>query len=130
MKLLGAGSLFVGLGAIGIPSILKNINGVSAMTASAQTGGNSDIRPFHVNVPEAELTDLCRRINATRWPEKELVTESVSQGVAARDYSETRELLGYRLRLAQGRSETEGPATVHYKHRWAGYSFHPRSLET
>ena len=25
MKLLGAGSLFVGLGAIGIPSILKNI---------------------------------------------------------------------------------------------------------
>jgi len=31
----------------------------------------TDIRPFHVDVPEADLTDLRRRINATRWPEKE-----------------------------------------------------------
>ncbi len=38
------------------------------------------IRPFQVNVPEAELTDLRRRINATRWPEKEPVTDH-SQGV-------------------------------------------------
>jgi pimeloyl-ACP methyl ester carboxylesterase len=33
-----------------------------------------------VNVPEAELTELRRRINATRWPERELVTD-VSQGM-------------------------------------------------
>ena len=39
-----------------------------------------DIRPFHVNVPEAELTELRRRINATRWPERETVTDA-SQGV-------------------------------------------------
>jgi pimeloyl-ACP methyl ester carboxylesterase len=38
------------------------------------------IRPFHVNFPEAELTELRRRINATRWPERELVTD-ISQGV-------------------------------------------------
>jgi pimeloyl-ACP methyl ester carboxylesterase len=38
------------------------------------------IRPFHVNVPETELSDLSRRINATRWPEKETVTDA-SQGV-------------------------------------------------
>ena len=39
------------------------------------------IRPFHmVNVPDAELTDLRRRINATRWPERETVTDA-SQGV-------------------------------------------------
>jgi pimeloyl-ACP methyl ester carboxylesterase len=38
------------------------------------------IRPFHVNVPEEELTELRRRINATRWPERELVTD-ISQGV-------------------------------------------------
>jgi pimeloyl-ACP methyl ester carboxylesterase len=39
------------------------------------------IRPFQVNVvPEAELTDLRRRINATRWPERETVTDA-SQGV-------------------------------------------------
>jgi pimeloyl-ACP methyl ester carboxylesterase len=33
-----------------------------------------------VNVPEAELTELRRRINATRWPERETVMD-VSQGV-------------------------------------------------
>ena len=40
----------------------------------------SDIRPFHVNVPEAELTELRRRINSTRWPDRETVTDE-SQGV-------------------------------------------------
>ena len=38
------------------------------------------IRPFRVNVPEAELTELRRRINATKWPERETVTDD-SQGV-------------------------------------------------
>ena len=38
------------------------------------------IRPFQVSVPEAELTELRRRINATRWPERETVTDQ-SQGV-------------------------------------------------
>jgi pimeloyl-ACP methyl ester carboxylesterase len=34
------------------------------------------IPPFQMkNVPEEELTELRRRINATRWPEKETVTE-------------------------------------------------------
>ncbi|SDX94611.1 epoxide hydrolase family protein [Paenibacillus sp. CF384] len=37
------------------------------------------IRPFHVNVPEAELTELRNRILATRWPEKETVSDQ-SQG--------------------------------------------------
>jgi pimeloyl-ACP methyl ester carboxylesterase len=105
MKLIGAGSLFVGLGTLGIPNVLKNIKGVSAMTGSAtstnttnatgatttittnatgasvvQTSGNTDIRPFSVNVPEAELTELRRRIVATRWPEKETIADG-SQGV-------------------------------------------------
>jgi pimeloyl-ACP methyl ester carboxylesterase len=38
------------------------------------------IRPFRVNVPEAELTELHRRINATKWPERETVTDQ-TQGV-------------------------------------------------
>ena len=37
------------------------------------------IRPFTVGFPEAELTDLRRRVNATRWPEVETVTDD-SQG--------------------------------------------------
>jgi hypothetical protein len=38
------------------------------------------VRPFHVNFPETELTELRRRINATRWPEQETVADA-SQGV-------------------------------------------------
>jgi phage gp45-like len=39
-----------------------------------------EIRPFRVNIPEEALSDLGRRIAATRWPTKELV-EDRSQGV-------------------------------------------------
>jgi pimeloyl-ACP methyl ester carboxylesterase len=38
------------------------------------------IRPFQVSFPEAELTELRRRVNATRWPERETVSDD-SQGV-------------------------------------------------
>ena len=37
-------------------------------------------RPFKVNILEAELTDLRRRIKATKWPDRETVTDA-SQGV-------------------------------------------------
>ena len=40
----------------------------------------AEIRSFRVEVPGAELTELRRRINATRWPERETVTDD-SQGV-------------------------------------------------
>ena len=39
-----------------------------------------DIRPFQVEIPEEELAELRRRIEATRWPSKELVGDR-SQGV-------------------------------------------------
>ena len=38
------------------------------------------IRPFRINIPEAELVDLRRRVLATRWPDRETVTDQ-SQGV-------------------------------------------------
>src|ERR1700674_3477680 len=54
------------------------------MTQSSATQRGSEqadaIGPFHVNFPEAELTELRRRINATKWPERETVTDQ-SQGV-------------------------------------------------
>lgn len=49
-------------------------------TATQQASDKNAIRPFQVNVPEAELTELRRRITATRFPEKETVTD-FSQGV-------------------------------------------------
>src|SRR6202044_3997921 len=48
---------------------------------SQQAGDKNAIRPFpHVNVPETELIELRRRINTTKWPERETVTDA-SQGV-------------------------------------------------
>jgi pimeloyl-ACP methyl ester carboxylesterase len=38
------------------------------------------IRPFKIGFPEADVTDLRRRLNATRWPERETVTDD-TQGV-------------------------------------------------
>ena len=47
-----------------------------ATTASAE----SAVRPFRVEVPQVEIDELRRRIDATRWPTKELVNDR-SQGV-------------------------------------------------
>jgi pimeloyl-ACP methyl ester carboxylesterase len=51
-----------------------------AKTNLADVADSTAIRPFQVNVPETELNDLGRRINATKWPEQETVTDA-SQGV-------------------------------------------------
>src|SRR5580704_10224397 len=52
------------------------------MPEGAQQSGadKTAIRPFRVNFPDSELTELRRRINATRWPERETVADQ-SQGV-------------------------------------------------
>jgi pimeloyl-ACP methyl ester carboxylesterase len=42
-----------------------------------------EIRPFGLEVPEADLTELRRRVTATRWPSEELVDDR-SQGVQLR----------------------------------------------
>src|SRR5580693_4742455 len=47
-----------------------------ATTASAE----SAVRPFRIEVPQGEIDELRRRIDATRWPTRELVTDR-SQGV-------------------------------------------------
>ena len=54
-------------------------NSVTQTTATQQSDKTA-IRPFQFNFSDAELTDLRRRINATRWPERELVQDA-SQGV-------------------------------------------------
>jgi pimeloyl-ACP methyl ester carboxylesterase len=46
----------------------------------ANAADTTAIRPFRVNVPEAELNELRRRITATRFPERETVSD-MSQGV-------------------------------------------------
>jgi len=58
------------------------------MTSGSETG--IDIRPFQVEIPEEELAELRRRIEATRWPSKELVADR-SQGVQLATLSSLRE---------------------------------------
>ena len=50
------------------------------MTRSADHSTETPIRPFHIHVPEEDLAELRRRIEATQWPEKETVADE-SQGV-------------------------------------------------
>jgi pimeloyl-ACP methyl ester carboxylesterase len=47
--------------------------------AAAANVSTAAIRPFNVNVPEQALVDLRQRIGATRWPDRETVTDR-SQG--------------------------------------------------
>ena len=49
-------------------------------TGAAKAAEGDAIRPFRVNIPEEQLVDLRRRVNATKWPERELVADP-SQGV-------------------------------------------------
>src|SRR5213080_762280 len=51
----------------------------AAQRASKQADKDA-IRLFQANFPETELAELRRRINATKWPERETVTHA-SQGV-------------------------------------------------
>jgi pimeloyl-ACP methyl ester carboxylesterase len=51
----------------------------------APTRGEVDsIRPFRAHVPDAEIAELRRRLAATRWPDKETVTDP-SQGAQLAD---------------------------------------------
>ena len=52
------------------------VNAIPEKTAGDRTA----IRQFQVNIPEAKLIDLRKRISATVWPEMETVPDS-SQGV-------------------------------------------------
>jgi len=71
------------------------------MSTTAETA--TAIRPFQVDVAQEDLDDLRRRIAATRWPDKELVTDR-SQGV---QLAATQELARYWLEEYDfGRVET------------------------
>ncbi|MGB9334147.1 MAG: epoxide hydrolase [Candidatus Acidiferrales bacterium] len=55
--------------------------GAAAVPAKrAAAADDTSIRPFHINIPEADVADLRRRVAATKWPERELVSDA-TQGV-------------------------------------------------
>ncbi|MGH9873829.1 MAG: epoxide hydrolase family protein [Pyrinomonadaceae bacterium] len=116
------------------------------MTSATERGSEQDktaIRPFRVNVSEAQLTDLRLRIEATRWPEKETVADT-SQGVPlaplqdlarywATDYDWrkceaklnalpqfTTEIDGLDIHFIHVRSKHKGALPVIISHGWPG----------
>src|SRR5271156_3344307 len=55
----------------------------AATLVPVNTGAAADdqsIRPFHASDPDVDLVDLRRRVVATKWPERELVSDA-TQGV-------------------------------------------------
>ena len=52
----------------------------ATLQGSEQASDKSAVRPFRTTVPDTELDDLRRRISATKWPERETVTDA-TQGV-------------------------------------------------
>src|SRR3954464_13586221 len=53
----------------------------TVMTKLVDVAEATGVRPFQmVSVPDSQLADLRRRINATQWPERETVADA-SQGV-------------------------------------------------
>jgi len=59
----------------------------TAPSDTAQRPAADAIRPFHIHVPDEALTDLRRRVLATRWPDKETVADR-SQGAQLADLQE------------------------------------------
>jgi hypothetical protein len=72
------------------------------------------LSPFRINVPEEALVDLRRRIAATRWPDRETVTDR-SQGVqlariqALVSYCLTPYAFKVQLQLSSGMAATRRP---------------------
>jgi pimeloyl-ACP methyl ester carboxylesterase len=76
----GAAAATLTAGAVGLLGLRER---TVAMTQGAQHASSvtTAIRPFpRTNFPESELTELRRRIDATRWPTRELVKDD-TQGV-------------------------------------------------
>jgi pimeloyl-ACP methyl ester carboxylesterase len=86
-RFLGAAAAVAGsqLGLLALHRRLDAMTGAMTETLTdaarrTSTGKDEEIRPLHVSFPDADLADLRRRINATRWPERETVNDE-SQGV-------------------------------------------------
>ena len=118
-----------------------------ATTVTTTDGGT--IRPFQIDVPQEAVEDMRRRIAATRWPERETVTDD-SQGVSlatmqalaahwGTDYDwrtcEAKlnalpqfmtEIDGLDIHFIHVRSQHEGALPLIVTHGWPGsiYEFH------
>ena len=89
--------------------------------------GDNTVRPFRVDFPEAELTELRRRINATRWPERETVTDD-SQGVPLAMMQDLARYWGTDYDWRTCEAKLNALPTVRDRDRRARHPFHSRPL--
>jgi hypothetical protein len=102
---------------------------MTTLEVEQQTGiDKTAIRPFQAKVPEAELTELRRRITATKWPEGETVADA-SQGVQLATMQALARYWATDYDWRKMRGEAEAPAAIHHRDRRAGHSLHSRSFE-
>ena len=66
------------LGSTAMGVVVASTGNLLIASPTAASDANA-IRPFKINIPEAALADLRRRINSTRWPDEET---DQSQGVS------------------------------------------------
>jgi pimeloyl-ACP methyl ester carboxylesterase len=65
---------------VALPSLVIADRSTPMNAAVQPRADKTPLRPFHVNFAEADLTELRRRVKATRWPDRETVTDA-TQGV-------------------------------------------------
>ena len=68
------------IGSIAFTIALISLIPATRSHAAGTTEEREAIRPFNISIPAEALTDLRQRIKATRWPDKETVSDQ-SQGV-------------------------------------------------
>jgi hypothetical protein len=107
-RLCGAAAATVAAGPVSLAGLSfsersKAMNNDVKQTARDTTA----IRPFHFSAPEAELTELRKRISATRWPDRETVADE-SQGVQLATIQELARYWGteYNWRKVEARLNT------------------------
>jgi pimeloyl-ACP methyl ester carboxylesterase len=81
-----------------------SIDSAAATRAETLAAEDTAVRPFHVSVSEEALADLRRRIQATRWPDKETVADA-SQGAPLANLRELAQYwgTGYDWRRAEAK---------------------------
>lgn len=72
-RFLANAAVAVGAVQFGITGFAEAQSGTGPVTVAA--GGSDIIRAFRINIPDAALDDLHRRVAATRWPDKETVSD-------------------------------------------------------
>lgn len=104
---------------------------------------DEQVRPFHLEVPQAELDDLHQRLTSTRWPDGETVDDTsqgprlakvqalVEQWATAHDWRAVERVLngfgqhttvidGLEVHLLHVRSPEPGAMPVVMAHGWPG----------